>query len=57
MIAHSRLGLKDQEHLSVLSSLCSQTFIFTDGEDEELKKKIGKFYEGNFMLGTETHFV
>lgn len=28
-------------------SLCSQTYIFTDGEDDELKKKIGKFYERN----------
>lgn len=41
----------------MMSPLCSQTYIFTDGEDEELKKKIGMFYEGNFMLGTERHFV
>lgn len=41
----------------MMSPLCSQTYIFTDGEDEELKKKIGMFYEGNFMLGTESHFV
>lgn len=39
--------------------VCLQTYIFTDGEDEELKKKIGKFYEGNFIIfkGTEIHIV
>lgn len=37
--------------------VCSQTYIFTDGEDEELKKKIGKFYDGNVMLGIEMHIV
>lgn len=37
--------------------LRSQTHVFTDGEDEGLKKKIGKIYEGNFVLGTERHIV
>ena len=37
--------------------VCLQTYIFTDGEDEELKKKIGKFHEGDFLLGTEMHVV
>lgn len=45
-------------HLCVISPLvCLQTYIFTDGEDEELKKKIGKFYEGHFMLGTEMRIM
>lgn len=60
MITQSRfdfMDLKTRRHLSVMSPLCSQTYIFTDGEDEELKKKIGTFYEGDFMLGTERHFV
>lgn len=34
-------------------SLCLQTYIFTDGEDEELKKKIGRFYGGDFMAGNK----
>lgn len=35
-------------------SLCPQTYIFTDGEDEELKKKIGTFdNEGDFIWGTK----
>lgn len=33
-----------------MSLLCSQTYIFTDGEDEELKKKIGKFYERHIVV-------
>lgn len=43
-------------HLRVIPPpllVCSQTYIFTDGEDEELKRKIGEFYEG----GTERHIV
>lgn len=40
-------GFKDQVHLSVISLVCLQTYIFTDGEDEELKKKIGEFHVGN----------
>lgn len=40
-----------------MSLLRSQTHIFTDGEDEELKKKIGKIYQGNFVVGTERHIV
>lgn len=43
-------GFKDQVHLSVISLVCLQTYIFTDGEDEELKKKIGKFHEGEFYV-------
>lgn len=60
MISQSGLDFvdfKDQVHLSVISLACLQTYIFTDGEDEVLKKKIGKFYEGGFMLGTEMHIV
>lgn len=34
-------------------SLCLQTYIFTDGEDEELKKKIGRFYGRDFMAGEQ----
>lgn len=40
--------------------VCPQTYIFTDGEDEELKKKIGEFYEGVFIFCTgnrETVFL
>ena len=40
-----------------MSLVYLQTYIFTDGEDEDLKKKIGEFYEGDFMLGTERHVV
>lgn len=40
-------GFKEQAHLSVISLVSLQTYIFTDGEDAELKKKIGKFHEGN----------
>jgi len=41
----------------VISLVSSQTYVFTDGEDEELKRKIGKFYEETFMLRTEMCFV
>lgn len=41
----------------MFSLVCLQTYIFTDGEDEELKKKIGKFHEGDFLLGTEMDIV
>lgn len=51
------VGFKEQDHSSVISPICFQTYIFTDGEDEELKKKIGKFYEGDFILRTEMHIV
>lgn len=45
------VDIKDQFHLSVISIICLQTYIFTDGEDEELKKKIGKFNKGDFVFG------
>lgn len=37
--------------ICVVSLFCPQTYIFTDGEDEELKKKIGEFHEGGFKSG------
>lgn len=37
--------------ICVVSLFCPQTYIFTDGEDEELKKKIGEFHEGGFASG------